>query len=33
VAAERIDRNVDRLPGLEGLHLVRSAVEHYRVAA
>jgi hypothetical protein len=33
VAAERIDRNVDRLPGLEGLHLVRSAVERYSVAA
>jgi hypothetical protein len=25
-AAQRIDRQVDRLPGLEGLHLVETAV-------
>jgi hypothetical protein len=28
-AADRIDRNIDRLPGLDGLHLVRHAVEQY----
>ncbi len=33
VAADRIDRNVDRLPGLGGLHLVRNVVEEYRRAA
>jgi hypothetical protein len=27
--AERIDRNVDRLPGLDGLHLIRGAAERY----
>jgi hypothetical protein len=32
-AAERIDRNVDRLPGLAGLHLVKGIVDRYRVAA
>jgi hypothetical protein len=31
-AAERIDRNVDRLPGLAGLHLVRGVVERSRTA-
>jgi hypothetical protein len=25
--AERIDRRVDRLPGLDGLHLLRGAVD------
>jgi hypothetical protein len=30
-AADRIDRNVDRLPGLEGLHLIRGAAS--RLAA
>jgi hypothetical protein len=33
VAAERIDRNVDRLPGLDGLHLIRGVVERYGAAA
>ncbi|MDQ6839521.1 MAG: ferritin-like domain-containing protein [Actinomycetota bacterium] len=28
-AADRIDRNVDRLPGLEGLHLVRNGLARY----
>jgi hypothetical protein len=28
-AAERIDRQVDRLPGLEGLHLLQGARERY----
>jgi hypothetical protein len=32
-AAERIDRNVDRLPGLEGLHLIRGAAARYDAAA
>ncbi len=32
-AAERIDRNIDRMPGLAGLHLVRGVVEQYRMAA
>jgi hypothetical protein len=32
-AADRIDRNIDRMPGLGGLHLVRGVVEEYRVAA
>jgi len=32
-AARRIDRQVDRLPGLEGLHLVEGALEHLRPAA
>ena len=28
-AAERIDRRIDRLPGLDGLHLIRGAAERY----
>jgi hypothetical protein len=32
-AAERIDRNVDRLPGLAGLDLIKGIVEKYRPAA
>jgi hypothetical protein len=28
-AAERVDRNVDRLPGLAGLHLIRGAARQY----
>jgi hypothetical protein len=32
-AAERVDRNVDRLPGLGGLHLVRGAAARYDLAA
>jgi hypothetical protein len=28
-AAERIDRNVDRLPGLAGLHLIEGAAAKY----
>jgi hypothetical protein len=32
-AALRIDRQVDRLPGLEGLHLVEHAVQARRLAA
>jgi hypothetical protein len=32
-AAERIDRNVDRLPGLGGLHLIRGAAARYDAAA
>jgi hypothetical protein len=32
-AAERIDRNIDRMPGLAGLHLVRDVVEDYTTAA
>jgi len=31
-AAARIDRNIDRLPGLSGLHLVSGVVERYRAA-
>ena len=31
--AERIDKQVDRLPGLEGLHLVESTVERVRRSA
>jgi hypothetical protein len=31
-AAARIDRHVDRLPGMGGLHLVRSALERYGAA-
>jgi hypothetical protein len=27
--AQRIDHRVDGLPGLEGLHLVERAVDHY----
>jgi len=27
--ADRIDRHVDRVPGLEGLHLVRSGLARY----
>jgi hypothetical protein len=32
-AAERIDRNIDRMPGLAGLHLIKGVVENYRAAA
>ena len=32
-AARRIDRNIDRFPGLAGLHLVEDVVEQYRTAA
>ena len=31
-AAGRIDRNIDRIPGLAGLHLVRGTLEEYRAA-
>jgi hypothetical protein len=31
-AAARIDRNIDRLPGLDGLRLVSTAVDHLRAA-
>jgi hypothetical protein len=31
--AQRIDHRVDGLPGLEGLHLVERAVDHYTAAA
>jgi hypothetical protein len=33
VAADRIDRNISRMPGLAGLHLVRNVIEEYRDAA
>ena len=32
VAAQRIDRAVDRLPGLEGLHLAEAAVDELTMA-
>jgi hypothetical protein len=33
LAAERIDRRVQRLPGLDGLHLVRDAAAAWRARA
>ena len=33
VMGARIDRRVDRLPGLSGLHLIANAIDHYTATA
>ncbi len=32
IATARLDRNIDRLPGLSGLHLLEQSVDHYAAA-